>query len=111
MAIYYSEPNYLKADHQGHLDDLHSRLDNADLHIYGQQDSPHQDVSNTVQFLELARLAGLIYPSSVSGDFSGRSPQIDSWTRLALDILATFNSCLYPFSLIIIGCEIDRDED
>lgn len=111
IAMYSSEPNYLKAEYQRHLDDLHSKLETVDSRIVVQHDSPPGDVIHTQQLLELARLAGLIYLSRVSRNFSGRSPQIDSWTRLALDILATLDSCLCPFALFIIGCELDQDED
>jgi hypothetical protein len=109
--MYSSEPNYLKAEYQRHLDDLHSKLETVDSRIVVQHDSPPGDVIHTQQLLELARLAGLIYLSRVSRNFSGRSPQIDSWTRLGLDILATLDFCLCPFALFIIGCELDKDED
>jgi hypothetical protein len=111
IAMYSFDPKYLTTEYQRHLDDLHSRLENVDSRIIFPQESPHDDVSHTQQLLELARIAGLIYLSRVSRNFSGCSPQIKSWTRLALDILGILDSCLCPFALFIIGCELDRDED
>jgi hypothetical protein len=110
-AMYSSEPNYRSAEYQRHLNDLLSRLENADPRIYDVDNSAPDDVKYNEQLLDLARLAGLIYLERVSRNFSGHSTKIESWTKQALQMLVKLESCHCPFALFFIGCETDRDED
>jgi hypothetical protein len=63
-----------------------------------------------VAMMELFKLAGLIYLTRASRNFSGISPQIDTMIERAyvlLDDLETFNP---TFPLLIVGCEARTDK-
>jgi hypothetical protein len=110
-AMYSSEPKYLSAEYQLHLEDLRSRLEHVSSQPIGFGDSPQKELHHTQQFLELNRLAGLIYLERVSRSFSGQSCKMQTWVKQAVSILAKLETCLCPFALFIISCELDADED
>ena len=111
IGIYSSDPDYLSVEYQQYLDNLRLRLMNVSSYPVGLDTSSHQGVEHEQQFIEVLRLAGLIYLERVSRNFSGQSTQIESWARQALSKLAQLESCLCPFALFIISCELVKDED
>jgi hypothetical protein len=110
-AMYSSEPKYLSAEYQLHLEDLRSQLEHVSSQPVGLDDLPQEELYYTRQSLELNRLAGLIYLERVSRNFSGQSTEVQTWVKQAVSILAELETCLYPFALFVISCELDEDED
>jgi hypothetical protein len=72
---------------------------------------PEEEKKHMQELLELNRLAGLIYLERVSRNFSGQSMQITKWVTQAMYILSTLATCVAPFAMFIISCELDSDED
>jgi hypothetical protein len=111
-AMYSSEPRYLTAKYQLHLEDLRLKLETASALICSLSPSVKEEVdTHAHQLLELTRLAGLIYLERISRNFSRESTKLKFWTRQALSILKELDSCLCPFALFIVGCEATEDED
>jgi hypothetical protein len=101
-----SDPHYHSTEYQQYLDDLKSRLSDADL--VTQED---REDSNQSCCLEFTRLAGLIYLERVSRNFSGQSIKLNVWKKDALSLLTNLN--IYPpsFAMFIVGCETHTDEE
>jgi len=111
IAIYSSSPRYFSAEYQEHLNVLRSSLESISSNT-GATDGVSTDlVDNTAQLLEVTRLAGLIYLERISRNFSGQSAKIDAWTKKALVILKMLESCLCPFALFVVSCEVNADEN
>jgi hypothetical protein len=110
-AMYSSEKRYLDIGYQTHLEDLRGKLEGVSSEISGVNGAPEEERKHMQNLLELNRLAGLIYLERVSRNFSGHSIQIRTWVTQALSILGTLETCVAPFALFIVGCELHRDED
>jgi hypothetical protein len=110
-AIYSSEPKYLSTEYQLHLEDLRSRLEHVFSQPIGLNDVSQEELQRTQQSIEFNRLAGLIYLERVSRSFSGQSCKVKTWVTQAVSILTELGTCLCPFALFIISCELNEDED
>lgn len=111
-AMYSSEPRYLTAKYQMHLEDLRSKFETSSLFTCSLPPSAQNEPeTHAHQLLKLTRLAGLIYLERVSRNFSRESTKLRSWTEQALSIIDELDSCLCPFALFIVGCEATKDED
>jgi hypothetical protein len=110
-AMYSSEKKYLDSGYQAHLEDLRVRLAGVSSEVFEVNGAPEEERKHMQNMLELSRLAGLIYLERVSRNFSGHSIQITTWVTQALGILGTMETCVAPFALFIVGCELHRDGD
>ena len=111
VAMYSSDPRYHTVKYRVHLEDLRSRMLATSSSTRVSRPSTKPNLDATVQEeLELTRLAGLIYLERISGNFSGDSTQISSWTQQALSILENFDVRPSSFALFIIGCEASVDK-
>jgi hypothetical protein len=109
--MYSSDPRYFSAEYQEHLNILRSSLENVSSDTVATDGVSTGVVGNTDHILEVTRLAGLIYLERVSRNFSGQSAKIESWTKAALSMIQTLESCLCPFALFVVSCEVNADED
>jgi hypothetical protein len=110
-AMYSSEKRYLDKEYQAHLEELRGELEMVSSEIVGMGGMPEEEKKHMQELLELNRLAGLIYLERVSRNFSGQSMQITKWVTQAMYILSTLATCVAPFAMFIISCELDSDED
>ncbi|KAH3917496.1 hypothetical protein HBI56_108600 [Parastagonospora nodorum] len=110
IGLYSYAPGYFSAEYQQHLDELHLKLESVSTTPVGLEASS-KVINHEQKLLELVRIAGLIYLERVSRNFSGQSSKLETWTTTALSILAQIETCLSPFALFFIGCELNNDED
>lgn len=110
IGLYSHAPGYFSTEYQQHLDELHLKLESVSTTLVGLEASS-KVINHEQNLLELVRIAGLIYLERVSRNFSGHSSKLKALARKALSILARMDSCLSPFSLFFIGCELVDDTD
>jgi hypothetical protein len=111
ISMYSTHANYTLTEYQKLLGDLRTKLDIVTTAPIGLDACSEEGIRHEQDLLRLSRLAGLIYLERVSNAFSGRSPELDAWARAAVSIIARMETCLAPFAVFIVSCELDNDED
>jgi hypothetical protein len=106
-----SNPRYFDPDYREYLSDLEGRLLVLGAPV---RPLPSEIADLTANgrncFIELYRLAALIYLERASNNFSGQSDKIDEWTKTALDFFEAKQALKHVFPLFIVGFEARTDE-
>jgi hypothetical protein len=111
IGMYSTYPGYTSTEYQRHLDDLRLKMDSVSTIPIGMDACSQEIIIHEEDRLKVARLAGLIYLERVSRSFSGQSSKLGIWAREALTIFARMETCLSPFALFFVSCELSEDED
>lgn len=111
ISMYSTHSDYTVPEYQQLLEELRTKLYTVTMTPVGLGACSKDTVPHEQNLLRLARLAALIYLERVSNSFSGRSPKLDAWTHEAVSTIAGMETCLAPFALFIVSCELDSDED
>jgi hypothetical protein len=98
-----SNPRYFDPQYRTYLADLEMRLTSLST-------ASNLEPSGKNCYIELYRLAALIYLERASNNFSGQSAKIDRWTQAALDFFDEKQALKHVFPLFIVGCEARSDE-
>lgn len=111
ISMSSAHSSYTVNEYQKVLAGLRIKLDNVATTPIGLDACSAEVIRHEQDLLQLTRLAGLIYLERLSNNFSGRSTKLNAWVQQAVSIFAQMETCLAPFALFVIGCELDNDED
>lgn len=111
ISMYTTHPDYTLAEYQKYLDRLREKLDKVLTTLPTTDERSEEIIRHEEKLLQLHRLAGLIYLERISRSLSGRSAKLDAWTQQAVSLFATMDTCIAPFALFLVSCELENDED